>query len=80
MINKTFPARHRLLMKSRDGTTLDGKPYVGRWQAVLGALGMTLTGTILFSNFVVLTEGDSDPIYLYAMLQRGLLRGSAESI
>lgn len=75
MINKTFPARHRLLMKGEGGTTLDGKPYVGRWQAVLGALGMTLTGTILFSNFVVLTEGDSDPIYLYAMLQKAVAAG-----
>jgi predicted ATP-dependent endonuclease of OLD family len=75
MINKTFPARHRLLMKDEKGTTLDGKPYVGRWQSVLGALGMTLTGTILFSNFVVLTEGDSDPIYLYAIFQKGVAAG-----
>jgi predicted ATP-dependent endonuclease of OLD family len=36
---------------------------------------MTLTGTILFSNYVILTEGDSDPIYLYAMLQKGVLAG-----
>ncbi len=76
MINRTFPTRHRLMTKSEEGTMLDGKPYVGRWQSVLGALGMTLTGTILFSNYVVLTEGDSDPIYLYAMLQKGVLAGS----
>jgi predicted ATPase len=75
MINKTYPTRHRLLMKNIDGTTLDGKPYVGRWQAALSSLGMTLTGTILFANHVVLTEGDSDPIYLYAMLQKGVVAG-----
>jgi predicted ATP-dependent endonuclease of OLD family len=73
MINKTFPTRHRLLMKGDGGTTLDGKPYVGRWQAVLNSLGMAVTGTILFANYAILTEGDSDPIYLYAMLQKGVL-------
>ena len=78
MINKTFPTRHRLLMKGEDGTTLNGKPYAGRWQAVLGSLGLTVTGTILFSNYVILTEGDSDPIYLYAMLQRGMLAGKCQ--
>ncbi len=75
MINKSFPTRHRLLMKNEDGTTLDGKPYVGRWQAVLSTLGLTLTGSILFANHVVLTEGDSDPIYLYAMIQKAIKAG-----
>ncbi len=75
MINKSFPTRHRLLMKNEEGTTLDGKPYVGRWQAVLSTLGLTLTGSILFANHVVLTEGDSDPIYLYAMIQKAIKAG-----
>lgn len=75
MINKTFPIRHRLLMKGDIGTTINGKPYTGRWSGVLSSLGMTVTGTILFSNHVVLTEGDSDPIYLYAMLQKGVAAG-----
>jgi predicted ATP-dependent endonuclease of OLD family len=75
MINKTFPTRHRLIMKTADGTQLDGKPYVGRWQAVLSGLGMTLTGSILFANHVVLTEGDSDPIYIYALIQKAVASG-----
>ena len=75
MINKTFPTRHRLIMKNDGGTILDGKPYVGRWQSVLSALGLTLTGSILFANHVVLTEGDSDPIYIYAMIQKSVMSG-----
>jgi predicted ATP-dependent endonuclease of OLD family len=75
MINKTFPTRHRLITKTADGTTLEGKPYVGRWQPVLSALGLTLTGSILFANHVVLTEGDSDPIYIYAIMQKAVAAG-----
>jgi len=77
MINKTFPTRHRLIMKNKSGTMIDGKPYVGRWQSVLSALGLTLTGSILFANHVVLTEGDSDPIYIYAMIQKAVKTGKA---
>lgn len=72
MISKTFPTRHRLIMKDENGTMIDGKPYVGRWQNVLSALGLTLTGSILFANHVVLTEGDSDPIYMYALIQKAV--------
>lgn len=78
MINKTFPTRHRLVMKNESGTVIDGKPYVGRWRAVVGALGLTLTGSILFANHVVLTEGDSDPIYIYAMMQKYVESGKSD--
>ncbi|MGH7136477.1 MAG: TOPRIM nucleotidyl transferase/hydrolase domain-containing protein, partial [Pirellulales bacterium] len=71
----TFPTRHRLLMKTAEGTTIDGKPYVGRWESVLNALGLTLTGSILFANHVLLTEGDSDPIYIYALIQKSVAAG-----
>ena len=77
MINKTFPARHRLIVKNEsDGTVIDGKPYSGRWKSVTNALGFSLTGTILFAQHVVLTEGESDPIYLYAIIQEAVRRGS----
>ena len=78
IINKTFPTRHRLIMKNREGTLIDGKPYMGRWQASLSALGLTLTGSILFANHVVLTEGDSDPIYIYAVIQKAVKAGKAD--
>lgn len=77
MINKTFPTRHRLIMKDNRGTMIDGKPYVGKWRSALSALGLTLTGSILFANHVVLTEGDSDPIYIYAMIQKAVKAGKA---
>jgi predicted ATP-dependent endonuclease of OLD family len=70
MLNKTFPSRHRLVVKSAEGTTLDGKPCAGRWGAAIDALGLSLAGTILFAQYILLTEGDSDPIYIQAVLQK----------
>ncbi len=70
MLNKTFPGRHRLILKTNDGTKIDGKPYVGRWASALEALGLSLTGTILFAQYILMTEGDSDPMYLPAVLQK----------
>jgi len=70
MINKTYPTRHRLVLKNKRGTAIERKPYQGQWGSVLGALGLSLTSTILFANHVLLTEGDSDPIYIHALLQK----------
>lgn len=70
MINKSFPTRHRLVLKGESGTQIEGKPFVGRWGRALSALGMSLSGTILFANHVLLVEGDSDPIFLNAVLQK----------
>ncbi|MEO7992774.1 MAG: AAA family ATPase [bacterium] len=70
MINKNHPARHRLILKGTTGTVLDVKPYVGKWGTALDSLGMSLAGTILFANHVLLVEGDSDPIYIHAVLQK----------
>ena len=70
MLNKTFPSRHRLVVKSEKGTMLDGKPCSGRWGAAIDALGLSLAGTILFAQHILLAEGDSDPIYIPAVLQK----------
>jgi predicted ATP-dependent endonuclease of OLD family len=70
MLNKTFPARHRLVVKAADGTKLDGKPASGRWGAATDALGLSLAGTILFAQYILLAEGDSDPVYIHAVLQK----------
>lgn len=70
MVNKNHPTRHRLLTKSdAGGTKIDSKPFVGRWRPALDALGLGLPGTILFASKVLLVEGDSDPVYLYSLLQ-----------
>ena len=77
MINKTFPARHRLIVKEKEGTRLDGKPYVGRWGAAIESLGMSLAGTILFAQHVLLAEGDSDPMLIQCVLQKLISLGKA---
>ncbi len=38
MINKNYPARHRLLVKDHTGTRVDGKPYIGNWKSAMDAL------------------------------------------
>jgi predicted ATP-dependent endonuclease of OLD family len=68
LINKNYPARHQLLIKERDGTRVDGKPFHGQWRSAIDALGLALPGTILFASKVLLVEGDSDPILLNAIL------------
>lgn len=70
MINKNHPTRHRLVMKGRRGTVIDGKPFTGQWRNAVDALGLVLPGTILFAPCILLVEGDSDPLLLYAVLQR----------
>lgn len=70
LINRNFPARHRLVVKRAQGTGLDAKPFVSRWSAALDALGFSISGTLLFAPCVVLAEGDSDPLLIYPLLQK----------
>ena len=78
MLNKTFPTRHRMLVKdSSGGTKLDSKPWVGRWGPAIEVLGLSITGTILFAQYVLLVEGDSDPIFMEAMFQKLVEMGEA---
>ncbi len=69
MINRNFPSRHQLLRKGNGGTESDTKPFASRWRAAIESLGLALPGSILFAPHVLITEGDSDSIYLNAMLQ-----------
>ena len=70
MINRTFPSRHRLIVKGANGTRIDGKPFVGRWGPAIEELGLSLAGTILFAQHVLLSEGDSDPVLVQAVFQK----------
>ncbi|MGI0085486.1 MAG: ATP-dependent nuclease, partial [Nitrososphaerales archaeon] len=70
MLNQNFPERHRLIFKDQDGTKVDQKPYRANWRLATDALGVHLTSNILFSNRVLLVEGDSDPIYVYELLRQ----------
>lgn len=69
MINRTFPARHRLVVKGTTGTTIDAKPFRHRWGVTLDALGVSAAGTILFAKNVLLGEGDSEPMLIPAIYQ-----------
>ena len=70
MINKNYPARHRLVEKDQKGTKIGRKPFHNRWKSAIDALGFSLPGTILFAGNVLLVEGDSDPVYVYAIFQK----------
>jgi predicted ATP-dependent endonuclease of OLD family len=70
MINRNFPVRHRLVIKTAQGTQLDAKPFASRWSAALDALGFSMSGALLFAPCVLLAEGDADPVLIYPMLQR----------
>lgn len=70
LLNQNFPERHRLVFKDKDGTKIDQKPYQQNWKRATDALGVYLTSNILFSNKVLLVEGDSDPIYMYELFRQ----------
>lgn len=79
MINRNFPTRHRLIAKTDSGTTVNTKPYSGRWGAVLSALGLSLTGPILFANQVLFCEGDSDPVLVISVFQKLIALGKLDA-
>lgn len=70
LLNQNFPERHRLIFKDGDGTKVDQKPYRQNWKLATDALGVYLTSNVLFSNRVLLVEGDSDPIYVYELFRQ----------
>ena len=70
LLNKNYPSRHRLLLKDKDGTRLDHKPYQSNWRPVIDALGIGVSGTILFARHIVLSEGDTEPIVLPVVMQK----------
>jgi AAA ATPase domain len=78
LINKNFPARHRLIVKTERGTQVDSKPFVGRWRSAIEALGLSLPGTILFAGQVLLAEGDTDGILLLGALQALIEQGQLD--
>ena len=79
MLNRTFPARHRLIVKNGEGTRTDGKPFVGRWGPAIEQLGFSLAGTILFAQHVLLAEGDADPVLIQALFQKLVEWGRANA-
>jgi len=84
MINKNYPIRHRLILKTGAGTLIDGKPYVAQWKSAIDSLGLALPGTILFATKVLLVEGDSDPIFLHSiflkLIELGFLKSDLNAL
>ena len=70
LLNQNYPERHRLITKDENGTKVDQKPYRQNWKFATDALGVYLSSNILFSNKVLLVEGDSDPMYLYELFRQ----------
>jgi predicted ATP-dependent endonuclease of OLD family len=70
LLNQNFPERHRLIYKDGEGTKVDQKPYRQNWKWATDALGVYLTSNILFSNRILLVEGDSDPMYIYELFRQ----------
>src|SRR6266567_1547493 len=70
LLNQNFPERHRLIYKDGEGTKVAQKPYRQNWKWATDALGVYLTSNILFSNRILLVEGDSDPMYFYELFRQ----------
>lgn len=68
MVNHNRPERNRVISKDTGGTKTDQKPYLRNWRAVREALGLILAGNFFISDTTLLVEGESDAMYIGAML------------
>lgn len=64
LINKNYPDRNMVVVKTTDGTKLNLKPFQKNWKAVRESLGILLSNNFLIAEKTVLVEGPSDVIYL----------------
>jgi AAA ATPase domain len=68
MINHNRPLRNRVVSKGSAGTQIDQKPFLKNWRAVRASLGLILAGTFFIAERTLLVEGESDAMYIPAML------------
>jgi hypothetical protein len=68
MINHNRPQRNRVISKSGEGTKIDQKPFLKNWRAVKDSLGLILAGTFFIADRTLLVEGESDAMYVGALL------------
>ncbi|HRN97533.1 MAG TPA: AAA family ATPase [Candidatus Saccharibacteria bacterium] len=64
LINKNYPDRNMVVVKTVDGTKINLKPFQKNWKAVRESLGILLSNNFLIAEKTVLVEGPSDVIYL----------------
>jgi predicted ATP-dependent endonuclease of OLD family len=68
MINHNRPQRNRVVSKGQQGTKVDQKPFLKNWRAVRESLGLILAGTFFIADRTLLVEGESDALYIGALL------------
>ena len=68
MVNHNRPERNRVVSKDESGTNVDQKPYLRNWRAVRDSLGLILAGTFFIADTTLLVEGESDAMYVGALL------------
>ncbi len=68
MVNHNRPERNRVVSKDTGGTKIDQKPYLRNWRAVRDSLGLILAGNFFIADTTLLLEGESDAMYVGAML------------
>ena len=68
MVSMNRPERSRVISKTHNGTVVDQKPYVGNWRAVRDQLGLILSGNFFIASTTLLVEGESDAMYVGALL------------
>lgn len=68
MVNHNRPERNRVVSKDSGGTKLDQKPYLRNWRAVRDSLGLILAGNFFIADTTLLVEGESDALYVGALL------------
>ena len=68
MVNHNRPERNRVVSKDEGGTKIDQKPYLRNWRAVRDSLGLILAGTFFIADTTLLAEGESDAMYVGALL------------
>ena len=68
MVNHNRPERNRVVSKDEGGTKVDQKPYLRNWRAVRDSLGLILAGTFFIADRTLLVEGESDAMYIGALL------------
>ncbi|HKC71080.1 MAG TPA: TOPRIM nucleotidyl transferase/hydrolase domain-containing protein, partial [Terriglobales bacterium] len=59
---------NRVISKGQGGTKVDQKPYLKNWRAVRKSLGLILAGTFFIADRTLLVEGESDALYIGAVL------------
>lgn len=64
LINKNYPDRNTVVVKTDTGTQVNIKPFQRNWKAVRESLGILLSNNFLIAEKTVMVEGPSDVIYL----------------